>query len=52
MTFLVFLSFGRDAPAGEAPEPPSEAGRSGSLRWLSPFCSISRLAAGDGDDEL
>jgi hypothetical protein len=37
MTFLVFLSFLGDAPAGEAPE---DAGRSGSLRWLPPFCSM------------
>lgn len=40
MTFLVFLSFRGDAPAGEAPEPPPSAWRSGSLRWFSPFCSI------------
>jgi hypothetical protein len=37
MTFLVFLSFLGDAPAGEALD---VAGRSGSLRWFSPFRSM------------
>ena len=38
MTFLVFLSFLGDAPAGEALL--DVTSRSGSLRWLSPFRSM------------
>ena len=50
MTFLVVLSFRGDTLAAAA-EAPSAAWRSGSLRWLSPFCSIPLYPATEGAAE-